>query len=103
MSTNNEINLLSRYNSLKKFNIPSDFRFVLIDRIQNYDFDFPPREQLIMDIYAILKRFGISEVRSLGLDTSNVTIETVPLFIDKEAPQLLTRNGERKDKRYPVV
>jgi KUP system potassium uptake protein len=93
MSRNNEINLISRYDSLRKFDIPSDFRFVLIDRIQNYDFDFPPKEQFIMDLYNILKRFGITEVRSLGLDTSTVTIETVPLFIDKEAPQLLTRNG----------
>jgi KUP system potassium uptake protein len=94
MNRNNEINLISRYDSLRKFEIPSDFRFVLIDRIQNYDFDFPPREQFIMDLYSILKRFGITEVRALGLDTSNVTIETVPLFIDKDTPQLLTRNGE---------
>jgi KUP system potassium uptake protein len=103
MSRNDEINLLSRYDSLKKFDIPSDFRFVLIDRIQNYDFDFPPREQFIMDIYTILKRFGITEVRSLGLDTSNVSIETVPLFIDKEAPQLLTRNGQNNGDRHPVI
>jgi KUP system potassium uptake protein len=94
MSKNNEIDLVSRYESLRKFDIPSDFRFVLIDRVQNYDFDFPPREQFIMDIYAVLRRFGITEVRSLGLDTSNVTVESVPLFIDKDAPQLLTRNGE---------
>jgi hypothetical protein len=64
----------------------------VIDRIQNYDFDFPPKEQFIMDLYAILKRFGISEVRSLGLDTSNVSVETVPLYIDKETPVLLMRN-----------
>jgi KUP system potassium uptake protein len=96
MSMNNEINLISRYDSLRKFDIQSDFRFVLIDRIQNYDFDFPTKEQLIMDIYSFLKRFEITEVRSLGLDTSNVIIETVPLFIDKEAPQLLKRNGESK-------
>jgi len=96
MSKNNEINLISRYDSLRKFDIPSDFKFVVIDRIQNYDFDFPPREQFVMDIYTILKRFGITEVRSLGLDTSNVTTETVPLFIDKEVPNLLRRNGIEK-------
>ncbi len=92
MSRTKEIDLLSHYDSLRQFNIMSDFRFVVIDRIQNYDFDFPPREQFIMDIYAILKRFGIGEVRSLGLDTSNVTVETVPLYIDKETPILLSRN-----------
>lgn len=92
MSRNNEIDLQSHYDSLRQFHIQSDFRFVVIDRIQNYDFDFPPREQFIMDLYAILKRFGISDVRSLGLDTSNVTVETVPLYIDKETPVLLTRH-----------
>jgi len=92
MSKNKEIDLTSKYDSLRKFNIMSDFRFVVIDRIQNYDFDFPPREQFIMDMYAIFKKFGITEVRSLGLDTSNVTIEAVPLFIDNDIPLMLTRN-----------
>ncbi len=96
LAKNKEIDLLSHYDSLRPFNVSSDFRFVVIDRIQNYDFDFPPREQFIMDLYAILKRFGISEVRSLGLDTSNVTVETVPLYIDKETPVLLTRNDLTK-------
>ncbi len=92
MNKNHEIDLLSRYESLRRFNIMGDFRFVVIDRIQNYDFDFPRREQFIMDLYSIFKHFGISEVRSLGLDTSNVTVEAVPLFIDSDIPILLTRN-----------
>jgi KUP system potassium uptake protein len=96
MSRNNEIDLVSRYESLKQFSVLSDFRFVVIDRIQNYDFDFPPREQFIMDMYAIFKKFGITEVRALGLDTSNVSIETVPLYIDKDIPMLLTRNEQNK-------
>jgi KUP system potassium uptake protein len=91
MKKNNEIDLISRYESLSRFNIMGDFRFIVIDRIQNYDFDFPPREQWIMDMYSILKRFGISEVRSLGLDTSNVAIETVPLISDSTIPFILTR------------
>jgi len=96
MSRNNEIDLVSRYDSLRKFHIMSDFRFIVIDRIQNYDFDFPPREQFIMDMYAVFKKFGISEVRALGLDTSNVTIETVPLYVDKEIPVLLTPHVPKK-------
>ena len=96
MSQNHEIDLLSHYTSLRKYNVHSDFRFVVIDRIQNYDFDFPPREQFIMDLYAVFKQFGITEVRALGLDTSNVTIEMVPLYIDKEIPILLTRNDLTK-------
>ncbi len=96
MSRNNEIDLVSKYDSLRKFHIMSDFRFIVIDRIQNYDFDFPPKEQFIMDMYAIFKKFGISEVRALGLDTSNVTIETVPLYVDKDIPVLLTSQEKKK-------
>jgi len=96
MSRNKEIDLVSHYDSLRKFHVISDFRFIVIDRIQNYDFDFPPKEQFIMDLYAIFKKFGISEVRALGLDTSNVTIETVPLYIDKDIPLLLpSQNASR--------
>lgn len=96
MNRNGEIDLISHYESLRRFQVSSDFRFVVIDRIQNYDFDFPAREQFIMDLYAIFKKIGISEVRALGLDTSNVSIETVPLYIDKEIPILLTRNDKTR-------
>jgi KUP system potassium uptake protein len=96
LSHNHEIDLLSRYTSLRKHNVAADFRFVIIDRIQNYDFDFPPREQFVMDIYSILKRFGISDVHALGLDTSNVTVETVPLYVDRDIPVVLSRNDLTK-------
>jgi len=96
LSHNNEIDLLSRYTSLRKHHVSADFRFVIIDRIQNYDFDFPPREQFVMDIYSILKRFGISDVHALGLDTSNVTVETVPLYVDRDIPVVLSRNDLTK-------
>ncbi len=92
LAHHNEIDMVSHYKSLRKHHVTADFRFVVIDRIQNYDFDFPPREQFIMDLYTIFKKFGISEVRSLGLDTSNVIVETVPLYIDKDIPILMTRN-----------
>jgi KUP system potassium uptake protein len=86
MKKNGEIDPVSRYDSLRKHNINADFRFVIIDRIQNYDFDFKPWDQLIMDLYMIIKRFGIGEVKALGLDNSNTTTETVPLHMGKEFP-----------------
>jgi len=76
---NKEIDLISKYPSLRKHKIQSDFRFVIIDRIQNYDFDFAPFEQFIMDLYSVIKYIGISEVKAYGMDTSNVVVEKVPL------------------------
>lgn len=83
MIRNNELDMVSKYPSLKKHHVLADFRFVIIDRIQNYDFDFPAFEQFIMDVYTYLKKIGISEVRAFGLDTSNIVVEKVPLAIPK--------------------
>lgn len=97
MIRNNEVDLISKYPSLQKHRIMSDFRFVIIDRIQNYDFDFPPFEQFIMDLYTYLKRIGTTEMKAYGLDTSNITIEKVPLSIPKSPKHDLKRiygNGE---------
>jgi KUP system potassium uptake protein len=79
MISKKEFELASNYDSLKKHQIPGDFRFVLIDRVQNYDFDFPTSDQFIMNIYNVIKRFGISDVRYFGLDSSNMVVEKVPL------------------------
>ncbi len=79
MNRNHEIDLLSRYDSLRRFNITGDFRFILIDRVQNYDFDFPMFDQIILNAYSMIKKIGISEIKVLGLDTSSVTEETIPL------------------------
>jgi KUP system potassium uptake protein len=88
---NQEVDIVSRYESLRKHHIPGDFKFVIIDRIQNYDFDFRPFEQFIMDVYAVLKNIGIADVKAYGLDTSNVFIETVPLQLDEDNPSQLRR------------
>ncbi|MFZ4399948.1 MAG: KUP/HAK/KT family potassium transporter [Bacteroidales bacterium] len=92
MAKNNEIDVSSHYHSLRQYNIMADFRFVIIDRIQNYDFDFAPFKQFLMNLYSFVKKFGITEVRSLGLDTSNVIIEQVPLIIENKAKSELIRH-----------
>lgn len=94
MVNNGEISIESSYPSLRKHQIQSDFRFVLIDRIQNYDFDFKPFEQFIMDLYAMIKHIGIPDVKAYGLDTSNVLIEKVPLQLPTKSNSHLTRIEE---------
>lgn len=88
---NQEIDIVSRYESLRKHHIPGDFKFVIIDRIQNYDFDFKTFEQFIMDVYAVLKNIGVPDVKAYGLDTSSVIVETVPLQLEEDTPSKLKR------------
>jgi len=94
------IDLGSRYDSLNKYHIEGDYKFVLIDRIQNYDFDFRPVKQILMDIYNLLKRLGIHDIKFLGLDSSITTIETVPMFSIKNTNVKLTRKKRKINKQY---
>jgi KUP system potassium uptake protein len=80
MSLNHEVNIISRYKSLKKHNIVGDFKFVVIDRVLNYDYELKTFDQFIMAAYSALKRISLSEEKAFGLDTSSVTTETVPLI-----------------------
>jgi KUP system potassium uptake protein len=79
MKALNEIDLVSHYKSLRKYNITADFLFIMIDRVPNYDIDFSPFDKLMMVFYSIFRKLGISEVKSLGLDSTNIIVEKVPL------------------------
>jgi KUP system potassium uptake protein len=88
---NGEINPISNYESLKAYEIPADFRFIIINRIQNYDFDFRSFNQFIMDTYSLIKNMGITDVRAYGLDTSSVLVEKVPLNVETKWDEHLKR------------
>lgn len=86
-----EIDLESGYPSLRRHHIPADFHYIIIRRIQNYDFDFPAFEQFIMDVYRWLTKTSTSDIRAYGLDTSNVTEEKVPFVIETGKRNILAR------------
>lgn len=79
---NKEIDLVSNYPSLKKRNIPGDFRFIIIHRVFSPSSNCSKFEKSVMHIFGYLSKIGLSTERALGLDTSNVTVENVPLIIN---------------------
>ncbi len=86
-----EIDLESGYDSLRRHHIPADFHYIIIRRIQNYDFDFPAFEQFVMDTYRWLTKMSTSDIRAYGLDTSNVMEEKVPFVIETGKRNILRR------------
>jgi KUP system potassium uptake protein len=76
---NNEVDVTNRFPSLKKHNIMSDFKFIVIDRIINYDHELSVFERIIMNIFTVFKRFSLNEQKFFELDPSLVSVETVPL------------------------
>jgi KUP system potassium uptake protein len=91
MEAFNEIDLISRYDSLRKYHIDADFLFIMIDRVPNYDYEFSPYDKVMMELYTIFRRLGISEVKYLGLDTTNVVVEKVPLTTDRSYKRVIHR------------
>ena len=86
-----EVDIFSRYDSLRKHHVNGDFRFVLIDRIATYDLNLTFRQKFIVNSYNIFKRLAIAEEKALNLDISNVLIEKVPLSTDLSAKNKLVR------------
>ncbi len=91
MQKRGEVDLTSRYTSLNKHKVISDFRFVLIEKFMSYDNALPFYEKLILDGYNMLKKLGLSEEKAFGLDPGSVTIEKFPLKISETKAIKLTR------------
>ena len=81
MVKNQEVDITSRYKSLNKNNVIGDFRFIVIEKFLSYENELPLIERIILDVYFFLKHYSLSEEKAFGLDTSSVTVETVPLII----------------------
>lgn len=81
MVANNEITLTSGYDSLKKHNIPGDYKFIMIDRIHTADLEVKFWNRFLFSFYQIVNKISIPDIQAFGLDTSNVLLEKVPLNV----------------------
>lgn len=81
MVRNGEVDITSRYASLNKNNIIGDFRFIVIEKFLSYENELPFWQKWILEIHSVLKHMSLSEEKAFGLDTSSVTVETVPMII----------------------
>lgn len=93
LARNKEVDIMSKYDSLKKYNIIGDFKFVVIQRILNYDYKLSAYERFLMMGYDILKEVSLSEEKAFGLDTSLVALEKVPLLANTAEELNLHRVG----------
>ncbi len=78
-----KVDLRSTYPSLRKNGIPGDFRFIIIHRVYYPESSDNRQQNLLMTIYALIGKIGIDEPKALGLDTSMVVVERVPLIINQ--------------------
>ena len=91
MVANGEIKLCSSYDSLKKHHFAGDFLFVNLDRIMTQDYKLSPWESMIMGLHAFTRLFSINDVKALGLDSSSVIEEKVPISIERPLNRKIRR------------
>ncbi len=86
-----EIELYSSYDSLRKRCFPADFLFVNIERIMTKDYKLSPLETVTMSLHGLSRFFSINDVKALGLDTSSVIDEKVPIAIERPVNRRIER------------
>ena len=86
-----EISMVSQYESLKAHSIPADFLYVNLERILTNDYKLPPRQSFIMGIYNFIRRVCLTDVKALGLDSSCVIEEKVPIIIEQNLKERIVR------------
>ena len=102
--TSRKVDLRSTYPSLRKNGIPGDFRFIIIHRVYYPESSDNRQQNLLMTIYALIGKIGIDEPKALGLDTSMVVVERVPLIINhsnrsiRRISQIVEEEAEEKEE-----
>lgn len=82
MVANKELNITSRYPSLKKYHLASDFRFVILEKFLSFENEFSLTESFILRSYFFIKHLAQSESKAFGLDTSETRVEMIPLIVN---------------------
>jgi len=76
-----ELDITSRYESLKGYNLPADFRFVIQKRFLSVENEFSFVDGFILNSYFFIRTFSQTDAKAFGLDTSDVVNEKIPLII----------------------
>jgi KUP system potassium uptake protein len=93
LSKTGEINLKSSYSSLKKHDLPGDFKFIIIERIILRDFKLSTWENFILTINGIAQLISLPEIRALNLDPTNTITEQVPIVINQPVEKRISRSN----------
>lgn len=94
MVAEGKINLVSSYPSLRKRGIPGNFRFIILHRIFSPAGTYHRKSQWLLRLHEQLRKLGIDDQAAYGLDTSVVTLETVPLILNTSPPVRIKKCGQ---------
>lgn len=85
------LDLTSDYPSLRRHGIAGDFRFIIIHRVFSPSSQCSPRDRMLMNLHAMLRKMEMKTEDAFGLDTSSVKVENVPLIINNRTGRRIER------------
>jgi KUP system potassium uptake protein len=91
MVAKGEVDEISHYPSLRKYNMPADFKFILLNSRVAIDDALTPFEQFVVKGYRLIKTISLSTAEDFGLELTNVEEETVPIRIKAAKDIILER------------
>ncbi len=91
MRASGEVDEQSHYESLRKYDLDADFKFIILNSRVSVDDEIKPINQFIIRAYRVIKRLSLSTQEDFGLELSNVQLETVPISIKSKKTIQMTR------------
>jgi KUP system potassium uptake protein len=91
MERSGEAKLISSFDSLKKHGFHGDFLFINIERIMTRDYKLSPWETFVMNLHYFARMISINDVKALGLDSSSIIEEKVPISIERSIDRRIER------------
>jgi KUP system potassium uptake protein len=91
LSATGEISTGSKYESMNKYGLPGDFRFILIDRVMPKDNPLPAIDNFTLMVHNLTRGIGIPDVSALHLDSTNTIEEAVPITVDNPVESRIVR------------
>ncbi len=86
-----ELDITSRYESLRSEKQPGDFQFVILNRTLPYAHSLSGWQRLVVRLAGGLRRLSSTQQESFGLDNSSLTVENIPLLTPERPELQLTR------------
>lgn len=91
LAESGEIKLESSFDSLRKRSFPSDFIFILIDRVMTRDYQLSSLDNITLLLHNISRLICISDVKALQLDSTSTIEEKVPITINQPLNEKISR------------
>ncbi len=91
MSENEEIDLISPYEALRKHDLTADFKFMILHGLASTDSDVSNFDRIVMTGYELIKHWSLSTEGKYGLETANVEVEKVPIYVGPTAKVRIKR------------